>query len=232
LHAIGRALTLRILAADNMETPARIARTLLCPNMKRLWLCVACSLVLTSCVPVDDFGTYWNKGFVDPALEGSWKRIGHPGENRDTIPGPDEWRFTKNGASYSLQAINAIDPALEPDVAAQMKRDSQDVLSARTLRVGRQLLLMQRDAIAPGDGILTRYEVRGRTLNAYALDNDAAVDFLEKKHPHATHIQENTGEGRYVVISTFDDEVFRILSEFVDDPAYWILTCQYTKTSK
>ena len=65
--------------------------------MKRLWLCVAGSLALTSCVFVNDFGTYWDKGFVDPALEGSWIRRSCAGV--DSVFGPDEWRFTKNGAS-------------------------------------------------------------------------------------------------------------------------------------
>jgi hypothetical protein len=200
--------------------------------MKRLWLCIVCSMVLASCISVDDFGAYWDKGVVDPALEGSWKKLGLPGEDRDSIPGPDELRFTKNGASYSIQAINPIDPASEPDLAAEMKRDNEHVMSARTLRIGRQRLLMERDAVSPGDGILTRYEVRGGTLNEYWLDNDAAVDFLEQRHPGARNIRRNTGEGRYVEIATFDDEVFRILSEFVDDPAHWILICQYRRAPK
>ena len=183
--------------------------------MKRLWLCVACSLVLTSCVPVDDFGKYWDKGVVDPALEGSWQKLGCAGESPDGTSGRDGWRFTKNGANYSLQATN-----------------DEEITSARTLRVGRQLLLMQRDAVSPKDGLLTRYEVHGRTLNAYVLDHAAAADFLEQRHPNAANIRINKDDGRYVVIGTFDDEVFRILSEFVNDPAYWILMCQYRKTSK
>lgn len=58
---------------------------------------------------------------------------------------------------------------------------------------------------------------------------DVAVDFLAAKHPSAKNIGRNTGEGRYIVIQTFDDEVFQILSEISDIPAYWNLVCQYKK---
>jgi hypothetical protein len=234
LHAIGRSLTLRVSAADNTDTPARTALAPLGANMnmKRLWLCVASTLFLTSCVPVDEFGTYWDKGFVDPALEGSWMKLGRSGDDLGGIPlCLDVWRFTKTGASYSLQGMNRTDRAREPDVAAQMKPDSELVTDARTLRIGRKLFLMERDAISPGDGLLMRYEVHARTLNVYFLDIEAAVDFLEKGHPDATNIRRGEGGG-YVFIGTFDDEVFRILSEFVDDPAHWIRICQYRKTSK
>ena len=40
-------------------------------RMKKLCLCVAATLAMVSCIPVDDFGTYWDKGVVDPALEGT-----------------------------------------------------------------------------------------------------------------------------------------------------------------
>jgi len=37
-------------------------------------------------------------------------------------------------------------------------------------------------------------------------------------------------EGRYVVIDTFDDEVFQVLSEMSADAAtYWYLECRYQK---
>jgi hypothetical protein len=53
--------------------------------------------------------------------------------------------------------------------------------------------------------------------------------FLEAKHPTARNIHENRNGGGYVVIDTFDDEVFQVLSEISDDDAYWELECQYKK---
>src|SRR3977135_513896 len=104
--------------------------------MKRFSLCLVAVLVLSSCTPVDDFGVYWDKGFVDPALEGSWKKIGQPGaENPNTRPGPDLWRFTRNGSSYSLQGINPIDQTAAPDVIEDQKASNEQRMSARTLRI-------------------------------------------------------------------------------------------------
>ena len=75
-------------------------------NMKKHLLPVVAILLLSSCTTVDDFGAYWDKGFVDPALEGTWKKIGLPGVKLDSIPGSDKLVFVKDGRSYSVQAIN------------------------------------------------------------------------------------------------------------------------------
>ena len=39
---------------------------------------------------------YCDKGVLDPALEGSWDKVGLAGQDPRDIPGPDEWKFTKN----------------------------------------------------------------------------------------------------------------------------------------
>jgi hypothetical protein len=197
--------------------------------MKRLWPCLAAILALSSCTGVEDFGLYWDKGFIDPALQGSWKKLGLPGQNSNDIPGPDLWRFTRNGSSYSLQGINPIDQTADPDVIEQQQAENDRPMSARTLRIGKHLFLIQRDPGGQGTGSIQRYDVQRGMLREYWMNNGAAVDFLEAKHPTAKNIKRNVGEGEYVVIDTFDDEVFRVLSEIADDPAYWFLSCQYKK---
>jgi hypothetical protein len=197
--------------------------------MKRLWPCLVAILALSSCTGVEDFGLYWDKGFIDPALEGSWKKLGLPGQNPNDIPGPDLWRFTRNGSSYSLRGINPIDQTAEPDVIEQQQAENDRPMSARTLRIGKHLFLMQRDPGGQGEGSIQRYDVQRGMLREYWMNNGAAVDFLKAKHPTAKNIKRNVGEGEYVVIGTFDDEVFRVLSEIADDPAYWFLSCQYKK---
>ena len=188
-------------------------------------------VVQLACTPVEDFGQYWDKGFVDPALEGSWKKVAPPGENPNDIPGADQLRFTRNGTSYALQGINPIDPAFEPDVVAQIKADNEHRLSARTLRIGKSLFLMEHDPAGPAKNsdVMVRYEVRRGRLREYWINNGDAVDFLKAKHPSAKNIRKNEAEGEYVVIKTFDDEVFRVLSEIADNPAYWFLNCEYKK---
>ena len=75
------------------------------------------------------------------------------------------------------------------------------------------------------------YVIRVRTLSEYWYQGDAAVEAVEARHPRAKNIHKNDGEGDFVVIGTFDDEVFRILSEIADDSDYWILTARYEKAS-
>jgi hypothetical protein len=197
--------------------------------MKRLWPCLVAALALSSCTSVEDFGLYWNKGFIDPALAGSWKKLVLPGQDPHEIPGPDLLRFTRSGSSYSFQGINPIDQTAEPDIIEQQKAVNDQPMSARTLRIGKHLFLMQRDPGGQADGLIERYEVQRGTLQEYWMDNGAAVEFLKAKHPTAKNIKRNVGEGEYVVIDTFDDEVFRVLAEIADNPAYWFLKCQYKK---
>ena len=195
--------------------------------MKRFWACLAAVLALSACTGVEHFGAYWDKGFVDPALEGSWRKLGLPGRDPDAVPGPEQWRFTPNGSSYSLQGINPVDQAADPAVIERRQADNEGRMSARTLRVGNSLLLMRREPGGQGPGTIERYAVQREVLQEYSMDNGAVLDFLEARHPAARNIRRNVGEGEYVVIDTFDDEVFQVLAEIADQPAYWILTCEY-----
>ena len=194
--------------------------------MKKFCTCLVAVLVLTSCTPVEEFGPYWDKGFADPALEGSWKKLGLPGEDIDGIPGADVLQFTKDGSSYLAYMINPIDLTKPADEIEQQKADNAEAMSARTLRIGKHLFLMQRGPGGRGKGYLVRYEIKRGTLDEYFIDNGLAVDFLLSKHPTAKNISKNVAEGTYVVINTFDDEVFQVLSEIADKPAYWNLQCQ------
>lgn len=198
-------------------------------DMKRLWPCLAAVIVHASCTGVEDFGVYWDKGIVDPALAGSWKKVGLPGRDSNGVPGPDMLRFTRSGSSYAFQAINPIDQTEAPEDIERQKADNEARLSARTLPIGRHKLLMVRDAAGQGKDAIERYEVQRGTFREYIMNNGAGVEFLATKHPTAKNIRKNTGEGEYVEIDKFDDEVFQILSEIADNPAYWILSCEYKR---
>jgi hypothetical protein len=213
-----------------MEIPSsNDCRAPFCCDMKQFCLCLVAVFGLSSCTSVQDFGLYWDKGFLDPALEGSWKKLGRPGEDPNHIPAPDPWRFTRDGSSYSLQGINPVDETAKPDVIEQQKADNEGRMSARTLRIGKHLFLMQRDPGGQGMSSIERYDVERGVLQEYWISNGVAVEFLKAKHPTAKNIKRNVGEGEYVVIETFDDEVFQVLSEIADNPAYWFLNCQYKK---
>jgi hypothetical protein len=186
-------------------------------------------LVLTSCTPVEDFGPYWNKGFVDPALAGSWKKIGRPGQEINSVPGPDVLRFTQDASSYLAYAINPIDFTKPADVIEQQRVVNAQAVSARTLQIGKHRFLMHREPRGNANGYLVRYDIHDGTLDEYWIENGIALDFLLSKHPTAKNIKKNVAEGDYVVIGTFDDEVFRVMSEIADNPSYWRLNCQYRK---
>jgi len=198
--------------------------------MKKHILPVVAFLILSSCTPVEDFGAYWDKGVLDPALEGRWQKIGIPGEPIDSIPGADQLLFVKNGLSYSWQGINPIDTTLSADQAEQRKKDNDAPLDVRTLKIGNSVFIMARGPAGTQTGNLERYEIQGDLLLEYTIDNGTAVDLLEEKYPTARNIHKNKSEGSYVVIDTFDDEVFQILSAMSGDAAtYWQLECRYRK---
>jgi hypothetical protein len=200
------------------------------PNVKRHLLPIVAFLVLSSCTPVGDFAAYWDKGFVDPALEGRWQKIGVPGEPIDSIPGADQLLFVKNGQSYFWQGINPIDSTLSAEQAERRKKDNDARLDVRTLKIGNSVFIMSRGPAETQTGVLERYEIQGDLLLEYTIDNGTAVDLLEAKYPTAKNIHKNKSEGSYVVIDTFDDEVFRILSEMSASAAtYWQLECRYRK---
>jgi hypothetical protein len=198
--------------------------------MKRHLFLLAYTFLLCACTSVEDFGAYWDKGIVDPALNGSWKKMALPGEPIETTPGADQLVFKIAGTSlYEMYGINPLDSTLPPGAAEQRKKDNVRPFFTRTLRVGSDTFLMSRASESKSEGILERYQVKGDTLDIYYLENGRAVDLLEAKYPNAANTAKNRGEGRYVVIKTFDDEVYRILSEMTRDDAYWMLQCQYRK---
>ena len=212
-----------------MRQHARPTCLVLGTGAARLGLPIIAVLLLASCIGVEDFRPQWSKGSLDPALAGSWKKIGVPGQKLDDTPGADRLSFAGNGPSYAFQQTNPIESTLAADVAAQRRKDNELRGAVRTLRIGRSLFMMQKGTEDAPKGVLQRYDIRGGVMRLYNLYGDRAVELLKTRHPTATNITRNEGEGTYVVIHTFDDEVVRILSEFADDPTFWSVECQYRK---
>ena len=48
------------------------------------------------------------------------------------------------------------------------------------------------------------------------------VDFIEAHYPNGVNIGKNKGEGSYVTIKQFDDEVFQVVASIPDTPSYWV----------
>jgi hypothetical protein len=199
--------------------------------VKRLAWPVIALLGLTSCTEVQDFGAYWDRGVVDPAVGGRWSKVAEPGYSLSSTPGADTLVFLRNGSSYSLQMISRIDATLPADVASRQRADNERRYTVRTLAIGRQTFFMVRLPPAPQqqDGVIERYEIKGGVLRQYNLRADAAFEWLQARHPTARNITATTGQGATVVIDRFDDEVFRLLSEIADDATYWDFIGQHRR---
>src|SRR5713226_9662465 len=137
---------------------------------KCLWPVVAL-LLLASCTEVKHFDAYWDKGLVDPAVQGRWKKIAEPGYDLDSTPGVDTYLFVNNAASYSLQMINPINPTLPKDEAARQRQDNETRYAVRTLAIGHQVFFMVRlpRGRKQQEGIIERYEVKDGILREYNL---------------------------------------------------------------
>ena len=195
--------------------------------MKRLFWPILAVLLSVSCIDVEDFAGYWDKGVRDPALEGQWKKLGMPGEEIGSIPGADTLLFVSADRSYSMRMINPVDPSTPPVQAARRKLDNEKSFTVRSLKVGRHSVLMMPSV--QSRGFIVRYEVEGTILREYVLNNG---DAFEERLEGATNFVEEHGTGTRAVIKHFDDEVFRILSGIADDPSFWSLVCEYKKVSQ
>ena len=167
------------------------------------------------------------EGIRRSGVAGSWQKIGVPGQRLTDTPGADRLTFAGNGPSYAFEQTNPIESTLAPGVAAQRRKENEIRGAVRTLRIGRSLFLMEKGIEDAPKGVLQRYDIRDTVMRLYILDGDRAVELLEARHPAATNVTRNKGEGTYVEIHTFDDEVVRILVQFADDPAFWTVEGQY-----
>ena len=178
--------------------------------MKRLaWLVIAV-LGLTSCTEVKDFGACWDRGIVDPALAGRWKKMAEPGYSLDNTSGVDTLLFVRDGSSYSLQMINPINGPLPAEVASERRASNEMRYTVRTLAIGHQTVGLLRFPPGPNqpDGLILRYEVKGGVLRHNNLSARAVFEWLQAKHPTSRNLSATTGQGAAVAIDTFDDEVF------------------------
>jgi hypothetical protein len=161
--------------------------------MKRHFLPIVAFLLLSACTEVEDFGDYWGKGFVDPALAGTWKKIGVPGRKLNDTPGADRLLFVKNRMSYSLQESNPVDRTLPDDVAAQRNKDNDERIAVRTLKIGSHLFFMERSEEGKQGGMIDRYEIKGNILRQYVLNNGPSLGLVGNETSNREEHQEKHG---------------------------------------
>jgi len=76
-------------------------------NLRNLLLCVIVSSTLVffgiGCIPIDDLAGYWDKGIIDPNLEGHWKQLGLQFRSEDNYVS-----FVKSGEHYLQESNNDL----------------------------------------------------------------------------------------------------------------------------
>lgn len=173
--------------------------------MKKFLVALAL-LCLTSCIPVDDFGTYWDKGTVDSALVGTWTGVRH----KDGI-GPAHIAVVKG--VYRITSL--------------AKKDAKDKpLYARTLTAGRYTFFMaSSDTGGKTERDLVRYTLKDGRLTEYSLEVRPVEAWLKWRHPQAKNLEAVSCKPKclyeQVKIRTLTADVVNILSEIPDTKEYW-----------
>lgn len=172
--------------------------------MKQLLLLV--SLVLSSCIWVDDLGEYWQKGEVDPALEGRWQVMSEqPGQGAQ-----GNVSFTSNGKEYLFKEEGG--------------QGSAAIVTVRSVKAGLYHYLMTRKeepGQKPAQG-LVRYQVEGDTLTVYEPHTLNVKHWLELKHPETTAFRLGKDAPRgFISAPSLNEEALSLLDSVPDEESYW-----------
>jgi hypothetical protein len=174
--------------------------------MKKLLLTIAV-LMLTSCIDVDDFGAYWDKATIDPAVAGDWLRVPvSANDAANDFPTGQTWHFTLKGGAYQVQTH------------LDGKEDDQPAYPVKTLMIGHYRFL----ALGPKQGSIVRYEISDDTFTAYGLNFVTAWEYIKKKYPRESgNFVRSDMKDAPVKISLLDDNVYKILSQLPCDERFW-----------
>lgn len=176
--------------------------------MKTLFL-MTCLLFLTSCMDVDNFGDYWEKGTVDRYMLGKWDLARD--RNKVSIV------VTEDRGMYL------------------MTYNTQEKYVARTVQIGSYTFFMAKETKYRNrnSGVIVRYAVIDGKVTLYEFDFAALAEFLKAKYPNQQEIYdtpEGGGSGG-LTIRVLNDEVVKILSEIPDTDQYWRKSDEYIPIS-
>jgi hypothetical protein len=168
-------------------------------------------LPLAACIPVEDLGDYWAKAQKDPQLVGSWKVVEGPAENVGTIR-----RFIDSGDGFTQSVFDSQGKPIDthPPKGCLFK----------TLKIGPYTFLFfgssEPSAAGKREGTLDRYRIQGDTAEFIENLGPNWVEYVKTNYQNAANMKKNIGEGDYVRIIKFDDEVAKIISSVPDTEYY------------
>lgn len=179
--------------------------------MRRAIFLVLTMFLLASCdnIQVKDFGPYWNRGTIDPALLGWWETH----IDKDLI----KIRVMNRSATYQIDPLDKK--------GWEHPEDSQ---RARTLQVGQYIFMMIKRQDRSDHWIpvaLYRYKIEGDELHIYILNTKSMRTLLAKKYPKEKNItagcKGNCFAKDTISVNRLDDSAYRILSNIPDTKEFW-----------
>jgi hypothetical protein len=187
--------------------------------VRRLILVVA-ALFLASCIPVEDFGVYWERAQPDPRLPGKWRVV---------VPGPDPGpvpfvRIVRKGAGFEMSG--------EDEEGRRDPSKPSDLI--RTLTVGRYQFILMRTA-GQNAGLLWRYRIRANALEFTSIQSPLLIWYVETKLSGVANLKviAEAGEApKHIAIEVLDEAVFKALATTPDTDLYWTWAEKYERVGK
>lgn len=172
--------------------------------MKKL-LVLFSILLLTSCISVKDFGSYTDKAYFDPAVIGTWEKVG-----------TDEITYVKEkDGAYEITPANP--------------EDDKPLYPVKTLRIGNSTFFMVEENTG---GSLTRYSINKNTAATYVIKANAVKEFIEQNDLSSDNLEFSaTSKEGSLSIDRLDDDVFNTLSRIPTTKKYWRKNATYKKVN-
>lgn len=191
-------------------------------SMKRPLHALFCAalLSLAACIPVEDFGSSWDKGTADTALVGTWDDILPAGEK------------AKDGGGVAITCAETACTLETLDPAEKMKADYKP-MTLRTLAAGDFKFVMVGEEGKSG-GDIVRYSIDKGVFRQSTPKPAKTGDLLKEKYASAKNISRppcEPGSCMFdsIQIKTLDAETVKILSEIPDTAEYWTTEDRYRK---
>jgi len=198
---------------------------------------------LAGCIPIDDFGNYWNEGSVDPVLEGHWKKLGVEFRSQD-----EYITFEKEGDYYRYYRSQASMPLGDPKMRIKSKTialgDTSFLMLASDPDMCKQPMPTHAKQAEEAVNSSTSNPRLGGGLQRYEVSDGQLIFFYLDEQVLTAAITNGTVEGRlpdngdpqHVDLSTatilrLDDQAVQFIELLLADPKNWNRVEAYTQVA-
>lgn len=170
----------------------------------RILAVCAALLPLSACViSVNDFGDYWQKGFVDERMVGKWQKVSsRPGEDNE----PASITTDHDGGNLIICEHENI----------RRKCDHERAL--RTFRAGVYRFVADKD-VKSGHGDMMRYDIDGDIMTLRIPKG--LHDMAARKDPEKSNLSVDGDTG--LRIEKLDANAISLLAEIPNNQDYWVV---------